>query len=244
MKIFSDRINQLHSFTSPPPFTHKHSRCHHLKRKTFKLWFLDSWPDRKTRRTNLRSLWDIIIHGTRQLSSCFPARRPRPSKWRGNLIQMQTRCGKINWQRESCRACCLVSFSPVENQLVEDACVRRVAAELSVGVHLQCCCHSEVVRSGVETGGAARRFLRQDYSSAPERSANQTHSLYVSCIHCTSLHLCYCSFWSIMGLLYSHLVMYCCRAAPQMCGTVPWTKGSRLDLSWERQNPLRVRDLD
>lgn len=47
MKIFSDRINQLHSFTSPPPFTHKHSRCHHLKRKTFKLWFLDSWPDRK-----------------------------------------------------------------------------------------------------------------------------------------------------------------------------------------------------
>lgn len=100
-------------------------------------------------------------------------------------------------------------------------CVRRVAAELSVGVHLLRCCHSEVLRSGVETGGAARRFLRQDYSSAPTRSANQTHSLYVSCMQCSSLYLCYCSSWSIVGLLCSHLVMFCCRAAPQMCGTVP-----------------------
>ena len=87
MKIFSDRINQLRSFTHRihPPHINTHSRCYHFKHKTFKLWFLDSWPGRKTRRTNLRSLWDIIIHSARQLSSCLPARRPRPSKWRGNL---------------------------------------------------------------------------------------------------------------------------------------------------------------
>lgn len=57
-----------------------------------------------------------------------------------------------------------------------------VAAELSPGVHLQCWCYSELVRSCVETGGAAWRFLRQDYSAA--RSANQTHSVgYV--LECT-----------------------------------------------------------
>lgn len=94
--MFSDRINKLQLInTALTPHTCTYKQTHRFVCcKTCKVWSLDSRHEQKAWITNLRSLWDIIIHGSRRLSSCFPPHAPRPSKRRENLIRMQTHCGK------------------------------------------------------------------------------------------------------------------------------------------------------
>lgn len=138
----------------------------------------------------------------------------------------------------------LSGFSPVRVYLWKTPGVRRVAAELSAGVHLQCWCYSKLVRSCVETGGAAWRFLRQDYSTARTRSANQTHSLYVSFFSFAMHSIVSQLMLNFFGIAFTSGHVLFQDTAPQMCATVSYSRGSRVDKSWVRPNPLSMRDFD
>ena len=138
------------------------------------------------------------------------SQRPLRMTWGLNPNTLR---GKIKLQRESWRTFLFFLFL-FEWEEAEDACVSaECAAELWGGVYLQCGCDVRLVRSCVETGGAAGRFLRLDY-----RRQDPSHSL---CDSVFALHIAAAQILHSRQQRRTKLVMFWFWTLLHRCAPVP-----------------------